>query len=284
MIKKLFSTALILFAIASPAYAVDLSVEQNKTRTIEKDKSLSTRDSLEMRKSSGNKQTETTASGTDHQSQEILKQMGQRMQHSGLDISLSLENLFLEGLAMLESSNSTLCAMLLTHPKQPADFGLSAEIRPGVIDSIKQEWLNKASASNSLISTITNDKKIRRYRDNLALYGIIIGQAYLNLTRDLAELGTEVTKDQEGNITLNNLGYDDLLALADGALLQAVTQITNKRLKRLLKAIINDKTPCRFGGAETTIQCGSATITVGGQPALTALGIIISQVSELTKA
>jgi hypothetical protein len=129
--------------------------------------------------------------------------------------------------------------------------------------------------SNNLFSSVTEDKRIRYYRDNLALYGIIIGQAYLNLTRDLAALNAGIDRDGEGHIVINKIGYDDFLTLADGALLQAVGQITNNTHKRLYESIKADKRPCRFGGSISTIQCGSSSVTIGGQPGLTALGLTI---------
>lgn len=275
MTEKVLPAILIVFLTLSPVFGLDLGVEHDKTKRNEREKSLTTKSNQESRNNSGNKQSKTTTNGIDQQDQEIIKQIEQRMQHSGLDISLSLGNVFRGSLAILEKFEPTLRAELLTTPKQPADFGLSAEISPGVIDSIKQEWLNKAATSNILFSSISEDKKIRDYRDNLALYGIIIGQAYLNLTRDLATLNTGVDKDGEGNIVINKIGYEDLLTLADGALLQAVSKITNKRLKRLLESIKADKRPCRFGGSISTIQCGSSTITIGGQPGLIALGLTI---------
>ena len=255
------------------ALALDVGVDVDKGRRIERDKTISTRNSQEQRQSSGTKKSETTSTGTDQNDQETIKQASRLQATSSLDISIPLGNIFLPGLAMLEQSSPILKAKILSNPRQPADFGLSAEIQPGVIDSIKADLLSKAAASNGTVTSVGGDNaRLRAYRDSLALYGVIVAQAYLNLSSDLAALNAGVTRDKDGNIQIHNLGYSDLLTLADGALLRAVDKISDKRLCRLYQTVENDKTPCRFAGSTTEIQCGSATITVSGKPTLTALG------------
>jgi len=270
-----FFMVLGLLFCSSAAYSLDIGIDTHREKRIDREKSLSTKDTEEQRTSSGTKKASITTTGTDQNDQEIIKQAGQRMRNSNLDVTLSLGNVFLQSLAILEQSEPILKAHMLTRPRQPADFGLSAEIQPGVIDSIKADLLNKAASSNSPVSSVGSNGRIRLYRDSLALYGIIVAQAYLNLSSDLARLDAGASRDEKGNITVKNLGYNDLLVLADGTLLRAVKNVKDKRLQRLYQAVIDDKTPCRFAGSVTEIQCGSSTMTISGKPSLTALGMTI---------
>ena len=271
----LFFLVLGLLFCSSAAYSLDIGIDTHREKRIDREKSLSTKDTEEQRTSSGTKNASTTTTGTDQNDQQIIKHIGQRMRNSNLDVTLSLGKVFLESLAMLEPSEPILKARLLTKPRQPADFGISAEIQPGVINTIKADLLNKAASSNSPVSSVGSNGRLRLFRDSLALYGIIVAQAYLNLSSDLAILDAGATRDKKGNIAVKNLGYDDFFILVDAALLKAVKNVKNKRLQRLYKAVITDKTPCRFAGSVTEIQCGSSTMTISSKPSLTALGMTI---------
>jgi hypothetical protein len=268
-----FWIILFLLILANTAYALDLGIDNNKSQKIDREKSLSTKNTEEQRTSSGTKKSNTTTTGSDKNDQQIVKEVGQRQKSSVLDITLPLGNIFLPSLAMLETSKPKLKYHLLSNPRQAADFGLSAEIQPGVVDSIKADLLSKGATSNSSVTSIGgNNIQLQTYRDNLALYGVVIGQAYLNLSSDLAALNAKVTKDKDGNIVVHDLGYNDLLTLADGALLRAINKIHDRRLQKIYQSTVTDKTFCRFAGSITEIQCGSSMITISGKPTLVALG------------
>ncbi len=272
-------TVLACFCLfATQAMALDLGIERSKNKPIERHKSFTTRGNKTKKKSEGQKTTSTTSTGSDQQDQNVIRRIGQQMRNSGLDVTLSLGDIFLQSLAMLEKQGNMprLRARILSDPRKPASFGLSAEIQPGVIDSIKADLLTKMAGSDAAIEMVGGDeKKIHKYRNNLALYGVIIAQAYLYLSNDLAALNDGVTKDETGKIIIKNLGYDDLQILADGALLRAVQHIKNKRLKELYTEIISDERPCRFAGTVSSIQCGSSAINLSIPPTLNALGVTV---------
>ena len=275
-ISLFFLLSCLFLFIISPALAVDLGVDAGKNQRLDREKSSTTRTSEEKRKSSGQKTSETRTSGSEHQDQNIIKRTSQEMKNSSLDLTLSLGDVFGVNMALMENNNPKLKYKLFSKPRKPADFGLSAELAPGVIDSIKSDLLGKAAASNCLVSTVGgSNEKLRQYKNAVALYSVIIGQAYLYLSSDLAALGNTGQRDKNGAITINRIGYDDLLTLAEGALIKATNKITDKRLKKIYQAIIMDKTPCRFAGTITSIQCGLSVFEVGNNPKLTALGMIL---------
>jgi len=131
------------------------------------------------------------------------------------------------------------------------------------------------ASSDAMIRQIGNEDKIKKYRDNIALYGIIIAQAYLNLNADLSALEPAMNKDKSGHIVVQKIGYDDFQTLADGALYRAVKHIGNKRLQKIYNTIIADQRPCQFAGTITTIQCGSSVVNLSIPPVLNALGMTI---------
>jgi len=102
---------------------------------------------------------------------------------------------------------------------------------------------NKAASSNSPVSSVGSNGRIRSYRDGLALYGIIIAQAYLNLSSDLTRLYAGAPRDAKGNIAVKNIEYDDLFVLANAALalLRAVQNVKDKHLQRLYQAVMIKK-------------------------------------------
>jgi len=281
-LRLFFAACLSLVMVATSSQAVDLGVETGRDQRLEREKSNSIRNSQEKRESTGKKTSQTTSTGTDRQDQELIKATSQAMQNSNLDLTLSLGDVFAPYLAMMEiagnhpaGNHPKLKYKLFIKPRKPVDFGLSAELAPGVIDGIKSDLLAKAAASSSRVSSVGgNEKKLQQYKNTLALYSIIIGQAYLYLSADLAALG-EARKDKQGNITVDTIGYDDFLVLAEGALTKALDKIKDKRLKKIYQAIVKDKTPCRFSGALTTIQCGSSVLELSNPPKLTALGMIL---------
>jgi len=77
-----------------------------------------------------------------------------------------------------------------SNPRVPADFGLSAEIRRGVYDTIKAELLEKSARYNAPISAVVADAAaFEKFRSCAALYGAALGQAYLYLLHDIRSYG-----------------------------------------------------------------------------------------------
>ncbi|MDA8338366.1 MAG: hypothetical protein M0Z70_03575 [Nitrospiraceae bacterium] len=165
---------------------------------------------------------------------------------------------------------------IASNPKLPRDFGLSAELRPGVIDTIKADYLSKAAQSNSYIKDnvgLMGEIAVQAYRNCLAAYGATIAQAYLNLTADLNDLKASVSKDENGNITVRGMGYDDFIILADAALQKALKDITNSTIKRTYERATQDNSPCQFDRSIENIKCGSSLIILGTKPQLFISGV-----------
>ena len=163
---------------------------------------------------------------------------------------------------------------LITSPKLGRDFGLSAEIRPGVIDTIKADYLSKAAQSNAYIRDLADELQIRHYRNCMADYGAIIGSAYLVLTQDLNDLKISVKKAEDNTITVSGLGYEDVLTLAKSALDRAIAGGAGApSIARIRDRVTSEQSPCRFDRSLENIQCGSTLIILGTKPQLVASGI-----------
>lgn len=80
-------------------------------------------------------------SAIDKQVANALKEIGSAMQNTGADVTLPLEVVFIDRIAEFEKNIEPFFkCRIITAPLLPRDFGLSAEIRPGVIDTIKADF------------------------------------------------------------------------------------------------------------------------------------------------
>ncbi|MEW6116377.1 MAG: hypothetical protein AB1553_05690 [Nitrospirota bacterium] len=266
----------LLFPHTIPVYALDTSFETGKSSKEDKENSLSIKGNYEKKGSKGKKTGETTSKGIDKQDQEAIKSIGQAMSQSGADVTLPLEAVFMSKIAELERNTEPfLSCRIATNPKLGRDFGLSAEIQPGVIEPYKADYLTKAAQSNNYIRDIADEQAIRAYRNCLASYGAVIAQSYLYLAQDLDDLKASVGRDKEGAITVNGIGYDDFIILADAALKRALRGLTNATVKGTYERVINDNAPCQFDRSLENIKCGSSLVTLGSIPQLTASGVKI---------
>ena len=262
------------FIFSVSAFALDTSTDTGKIKKTDKEQSQSLKKSQEEKDTKGKKKADTTTTGVDRQTQEAIKAIGQAMSQSGADVTLPLEAVFLDRIAELENSTEPFrSCRITTNPKLSRDFGLSAEIRPGVIDTIKADYLSKAAQSNSYIRDIADEPSLRQYRNCLAIYGATIAQVYLNLTADLNDLKASVSKDENGNITVRGMGYDDFIILADAALQKALKDITNSTIKRTYERATQDNSPCQFDRSIENIKCGSSLIILGTKPQLFISGV-----------
>jgi len=98
--------------------------------------------------------------------------------------------------------------------------------------------------------------------------GAQTGQAILYLQDMVAKFGA-VTRDKKGNIEVVGLGQDDLITLADGAMIAAGKPegLKDKRIKAKLDKVTTAPFPsCRFAGDLTSIQCGTISLTLSSPP------------------
>lgn len=273
--KTLFIIIITLFLV-NPVFALDTSVDTSKQKKIDKEKSQSIKKSKEKKESEGEKESKTISKGLDKQTQDAIKQIGQAMNSKGVDITLPLETLFLNRLVKYEKDTEPfLSCKIISQPKLPVDFELTAEIRPGVIDTIKASYISNAVQSRSYISNIANEDAIRDYRNCLSFYGAVIGQAYLYLTSDITELEAEVSKDDKDNIIVSGLNYSDFTLLANASLSRAIISIEDTLIKDMYQSAINDNSPCQFDTSVEAIKCGNTLTTLTTKPSLIAAGIKI---------
>ncbi|MDA8171163.1 MAG: hypothetical protein M0Z48_04955 [Nitrospiraceae bacterium] len=120
---------------------------------------------------------------------------------------------------------------------------------------------------------LADEGAVRKYRDCLANYGAIIGQAYLYLTEDLDSIRGSVRKDRSGHIDVRGMGYDDFVSLAQGALQRAIKNIQNPTIRNMEVRATTDGGPCRFDRETTNIKCGPDLMIIGTKPQLFVSGI-----------
>ncbi|MEW6740964.1 MAG: hypothetical protein AB1325_13815 [Nitrospirota bacterium] len=267
---------ILIFWGATNSLALDTSVDTGKTQKTDKEQSQSIKKSKEEKETEGKKKSKTTTTGKDLTDSEAIKAIGQAMRQSGSSVTLPLEAVFLDRIAEMEKDTELFArCKIATNPKLGRDFGLSGETHPGVINVVRAENLTAAAKANSYLTSIpfADERSIRRYRNCLVEYGAIIAQAYLYLTADLNDLKVSVSKDQDGNINVKGMGYDDFIILADSALQKALRGITNQTIKRTYDRATNDTSPCQFDRSIENIKCGSSLMVLGGKPQLYISGI-----------
>jgi len=254
--------------LVAPSYSIDTNIDAGKTQRTDKEQSQSIRKSQEQRESKGRKKTTTTTTGIDKQTQDVIRSVEDMRRNTEADVTLSLEMVFLDRISQMERQGEGEFGkcQIITRSKLPKDFGLTAEISPGVIDSIKAEYLSKAVQSNTYVTGITSEEDIRVYRNCLVFYGAVIGQAYIYLSSDLHSLGIRSNA--------RDIGYDDFVSLANTALQRALQGINNVTIKSIYNRIVSDTSPCRFAQSieNLHVQCGPALLVIGPRPQLFVLG------------
>jgi len=270
MLTKIISVAVLSLMLAINAIAQDASYDTSKSRKSTKEQSIQHKKSIDKKDSTGSRKSKTRTQGTDTTTQDTARTTGQDASQKGADVIMPLEAVFLDKIAVLEAQTEpfNLCKVA-TNPKLLRDFGLTAEISPGVIDAIAADFLAKSAQSNSGLKTIADEKAIKNYRKLPCLLRALIGQAYLYLSGDL-----NAGRNKNGNIDIKGMGYDDFSTLAEASLLRAVeTGFTNTTIKGLYDRAVNDNQPCMFDRTLENIKCGPTVMTIGGSPQLTVSGI-----------
>ena len=272
--KSITASVLMVFLFCTTGFALDTSYDTGKTQKHEKEQTQSMRRTQEKRKTKGKRKSTTSSTGVDKQAADTLKQLGQAMQSHGFEITVDLKGLFLDRIAELEKrSRRPFCdCKIATKPVLPRDIGLSAEIAPGVIDTIKAQYISQAAQYNAPVTDLADEQAVRHYIQCLSYYGALIGEAYLNLNHDLQALDA-LQKDKSGKITVSGIGYDDLCVLADGALKQAMVRIKNPYIQTLYSQAQRAKSECVLAGAPEKIRCGTVTLILGPVPQLDVLGV-----------
>lgn len=249
------------------AYAQDASTDSGKSIRTSKEKSQSSKKSRESRESIGQRKSKTTSTGRDSSTAETVKDLAQQQQSSGADITIDLAALFSSHIAKLEASHPEFARCgIITRPRLPADFGLGAETTSGSIDNTRQDYLSKCASSGCAIRDFADEPAIRAYINCLALYGAMVGQAYLYLSQDLRTIGD-----------VKNIGIDAFGAIAQTALARTISNgLTSKQIRDIYTDLRteNPTIPCRLDGTPTTVMCGSASVVISsGKPQLYFRGV-----------
>ncbi len=267
--RKTILAAIITLAAASVAMASpDVSVKDSSVQKIERDISMMFKKSVENRDSSGKRKSKSTSTGSDSTQSHSNRSSETEGMNNSADVNLSLDVLFASKILQLEETTLPYSTCkLLSRPKLPADFGITAEMAPGAIDSIKSQFLSSYASSNGAIDSLADVANIRSYRDCMADYGATIGQAYLYLSSDVQELGAT-------GQSIKNMGYDDFVSIAEAALDKAVSGgIQSKSIKKLHNQAVGYHSTCFFEANITTIKCGSTVSTIASKPTLAVAGI-----------
>lgn len=263
----------IMIALVMPGVtlALDLGKKDSETTKIDQDISQAWKRNVELKDSDGRKKSRTWTKGRERQQQHSDKQAGSIGQSGQLDITITPDMFFLRRVQELEEAGVEPfgSCRVVSAPKLPRDFGLSAEIMPGVIDTIKAGYLGNAAASNTPIASVADENAVKAYRDCLAEYGSTIREAYLILQADLAAVGGKMKQTKDG-IEVRGLGLEDYQRLVGGAVDKAIQSAKRQRYGYLLTA-----DPCRFAGKPEAIQCGPAVLKLDARPELAGAGVVI---------
>lgn len=280
MRRKIIALFLVALIPCLPVFAMDTSIDSSKTDKQDKDESTSEKKTIDKKKSEGDKQSKTNSTGKDLTESKSLKDIETAMKSKSIDVSQSLEVIFIPLIADYEQTGIEPFASckIAMRPKLPADFGLTAQISPNMVDSIKADWLSKAAASNSRLESGT-EKGINEYKNCLAYYGLVVAQAYLNLADNLNFVGAQAIQEKgkdEMPTRVTDLSFPDFNKLAEGAFAKAVVQVAAGKVStdraKTYKRVIAD-IPCYFNGAVEKINCGGSILTISAPPQLQYAGL-----------
>lgn len=282
--KKAIATILLL-AIATTAQA-EGTMDYSTTGSNSGSTGLNVQGKIDKRKnhSDSKSNSKTWSTADDEQIQTSLKQMQDAQKRRELDISKPAQAVFITYLVALEKDSSILTNSKhkilvqaiqqrpLSRPLLPDHVGLSAKLPGGGYNGIRAKFLQSATASNATIESVDADSpKIRQYMQTLAIYGGIVGQAYINLNDNIDKLDVIFkTTGKDGRITkgirdikvkeIGNIGAEDFERLAHASLLQVFVEgITDNSIKTTVNQLLTSTTEDCFLKASADnsgITCG----------------------------
>lgn len=262
------------------AWAQNAEVEGSKGQKTEEGKTLEDKKTLEKRKSKGKRGSTSDSSGKDKTASQAIRAVEQAQKQHSIDVSRSLDVVFLQTIVQLEQNGQIpfVACRITTRPLLPADFGLTAQIGPNTIDTIMASWLQQAAASNAPLPDEAQ-LGILAYRDCLAQYGAIIGQAYLLLEDNLKDVKAEIVSEGKAGVrSVKGLSLEDFELLAEDALRQAVKDVEAGDMSRGMQKTYSSllkSTPCTWNGTVEKVRCGGALITLDTSPQLVFAGVPI---------
>lgn len=257
------------------AFALDTSIDYGKQKKTDKEVAQSLKRTRDEKKSYGHRDMKTKGEGGDDIIQNSVRESGHLTASSSAEIIMPLDVIFRDIIAAIEKDIPPFKeCRVISNPLLPKDFGITSEIKANVIDNIKADYITKAAQSNSFIKAIADEQALIVYRSCLAYYGSVIAQSYLNLNNSITEVKGMVSKDKDGNIVVDGIGYDDFIVIAEGALIETYRNgIKNQTLLSLINRALNEQSPCRFDKQVENINCGSVSINISASPSLSVSGI-----------
>lgn len=256
---------------------------------------LSQKKSMNQSHSDSRSNTYSRTGSDEEQVSASLKAMHNAQRSRELDLTKPAQTLFLDYLLELETTEGMLnnvpqqnlvkyvLKQPLSVPLLPSHIGFDTEIEgTSMIDGTKAEYLSHAAKTNALISKFADEDVVRGYIDTLAVYGAIVGQAYINLNDSVSKLDTALkTNGRKGRITkgvrdiqIESVGAADFDILARAALYKVFqTGITDASIKRTLNRILANNKPCRLYQDITTVVCGEIRLNLNNPGELAIAGV-----------
>ena len=202
-----------------------------------------------------------------------MEQRKGRSNSYSAEVELSTKALFGPVIVELEKDTEPFkSCRLFSSPPLAAEFGITAEIEPGVIDVYKAQYLEQAARSGSSTSGILNKKRWKNYLKCLGIYGAVIGQAHDNLVADIKDV-TQTT-ERAGEIQIKGMDGPGLFVLAAVSVDRAVTVgINDPNIRALFKLVNSSGADCRFAGGDY-LQCGPVFVRPGKDAEMTVAGTV----------
>lgn len=176
------------------------------------------------------------------QSQSIRKS---RDQGDSMEIRLSTDSVFSGIIAELESAGKLGRCEIITHPKLPADFGLSSQIDEYTIDAVKAQYIEQQAKNNAVAPS-----GIKLYKNCMAFESAVIAQAHIYLMEMLGQ-----AMDIEAIKSLAELSVEKVLHVG----------IDDDNINAIYQSIKADKIPCRFNQSLHSFRCGATSLDLTSQ-------------------
>jgi len=236
MFKKLILGIITIGFLSTNSFSMDITSSEGQSAKEDREGNIGIKTSEEMRTSESSRKGYTEALEDSKSKNSTITRQAQN------EIFDKLESLEIQDKKDFKSGKTKEMGFfgrcsIISKPKLPADFGITAEDKNGDIDSFIQSYIESAGKANMPISKIISAKKekdLREYMYCILKYASVGGQSLI-----------------DGKFTLN-ITDDEILRL-------------NERAKNTLK---DEDLKCRFSNSTTDIQCNSFKIRLDYEPNL----------------
>lgn len=165
---------------------------------------------------------------------------------SAASVEVSVDSLVFAEIAKLETQREPYrSCKLITNPPLPADFDITAEVRPDVIDLYKAEYLSKSAQSNINVSELADLSKLKYYVVCIAQYAEVISKVLQKIKSSYSS--TEKLKEHISQLVQKH-------AYGKPQLADQIQTI--------------DFNQCRFADSVNRIQCKQLYVEIANVPRL----------------